>query len=290
MDELLFFGIPQSEDPNLYVLGIPWDASSSFRRGAREGPKTIRASTTGLLYNSFSESLIDLSKLWRYKDLGDVETEGRTFMDVYEDVRKTVKENYKREALFLFLGGDHSITYHSVRAIKEASNEDFGLIYFDAHPDLYNAYDGSKYSHACVVRRLVEEGVVDPKNVIQIGIRAPTKEQIEFAEENGIKIISAGELYKSPNVKIKLKRAYLSFDMDVLDPAYCPGVGNPEPGGLSTRKLLEVVYQINTKIIGFDIVELAPQYDYNGISGFVAAKIIREVLAAAGKYHFCSGI
>ncbi|MCD6559578.1 MAG: agmatinase [Palaeococcus sp.] len=271
----MLFGIPQSEKPNLYLLGIPWDASSSFRRGSAEGPNAIREATSSKLYNSFNEGLTNLAEHWRYKDLGDIKAD--SFEELVERVNSTVKAYYKGE-LFLFLGGDHSITYATFKAIKEAFKERFGLIYFDAHPDLYPKYEGDMYSHACTVRRLVEEGLVEGENVVQIGVRAPTKEQIEFAREHGIKIISASEIYRSPKIEIPFGRAYLSFDMDVLDPAFAPGVGNPEPGGLSTRELVEVVKNLNVKVMAFDIVELNPGYDYKGISAFAAAKIIREVL------------
>jgi len=274
----MLFGIPSSKKPNLYILEIPWDNSSSFRRGCAEGPRAIREATSEELYNSFNELLINLAEHWSYKDLGDIRVD--TFEELVEKVNKTVKGHYSGE-LFLFLGGDHSITYATFKAIKEASGDDFGLIYFDAHPDMYPEYEGDKYSHACTVRRLIEEGQVKGEKVVQIGVRAPTREQVEFAKEHGVKIISASEIYQSPRVHVSFEKAYLSFDMDVLDPAFAPGVGNPEPGGLSTRELVEVIKSLNVEIIAFDIVELNPNYDYKGISAFAAAKIIREVLGKA---------
>ncbi|WP_087038054.1 agmatinase [Thermococcus litoralis] len=276
----MLFGIPSSKKPNLYILGIPWDNSSSFRRGCAEGPRAIREATSEELYNSFNEDLVNLAEHWSYKDLGDIKAD--TFEELVEKVNAIVRKHYNGE-LFLFLGGDHSITYATFKAIKEASNEDFGLIYFDAHPDMYPEYDGDEYSHACTVRRLIEEGWVKGENVVQIGVRAPTREQVEFAKEHGVKIISASGIYRSPVIQVPFEKAYLSFDMDVLDPAFAPGVGNPEPGGLSTRELVEVIKSLNVEIIAFDIVELNPKYDYKGISAFAAAKIIREVLGKAAK-------
>ncbi|EHR79439.1 arginase [Thermococcus litoralis DSM 5473] len=276
----MLFGIPSSKKPNLYILGIPWDNSSSFRRGCAEGPRAIREATSEELYNSFNEELVNLTEHWSYKDLGDIKAD--TFEELVEKVNAIVRKHYNGE-LFLFLGGDHSITYATFKAIKEASNEDFGLIYFDAHPDMYPEYDGDEYSHACTVRRLIEEGWVKGENVVQIGVRAPTREQVEFAKEHGVKIISASGIYRSPVIQVPFEKAYLSFDMDVLDPAFAPGVGNPEPGGLSTRELVEVIKSLNVEIIAFDIVELNPKYDYKGISAFAAAKIIREVLGKAAK-------
>lgn len=153
----MLFGIPSSKKPNLYILEIPWDNSSSFRRGCAEGPRAIREATSEELYNSFNEDLVNLAEHWSYKDLGDIRVD--TFEELVEKVNTIVREHYNGE-LFLFLGGDHSITYATFKAIKEASGDDFGLIYFDAHPDMYPEYEGDKYSHACTVRRLIEEGQV----------------------------------------------------------------------------------------------------------------------------------
>ena len=218
---------------------------------------------------------MNLAEYWRYKDLGDIKA--KSFRELVENVDKIVKRYYNGE-FFLFLGGDHSITYAAFKSLREISREEFGLIYFDAHPDLYPEYEGEKYSHACTVRRLVEEELVKGKNIVQIGIRAPTKEQIEFAKEHGIKVISASEVYYSWKAEVPFEKAYLSFDVDVLDPAFAPGVGNPEPGGLTVRELVEVIKSLNVNVVGFDVVELNPEYDYKGISAFATAKIIREVL------------
>jgi len=271
----MLFGIPSSEVPNLYIIGAPWDGSSSYRRGCARGPEAIREATSEKLYNSFNETLVNLAEYWRYKDLGDIKAE--SFRELVENMDKIVKRYYNGE-FFLFLGGDHSITYAAFKSLREISREEFGLIYFDAHPDLYPEYEGEKYSHACTVRRLVEEELVKGKNIVQIGIRAPTKEQIEFAKEHGIKVISASEVYYSWKAEVPFEKAYLSFDVDVLDPAFAPGVGNPEPGGLTVRELVEVIKSLNVNVVGFDIVELNPEYDWKGISAFATAKIIREVL------------
>jgi len=272
---MLFFGIPESDKPNLYVLGIAWDGSSSFRRGSREAPKVIREATTDELYNSFTEDLIDLKEVWRYRDLGDVY--GGSFNDIVGKVSELLSRYYRGE-VFLFLGGDHSITYASIKALREVSNSDFGLIYFDAHPDLYPQYGGDKYSHACTVRRLVEEGLIKGDEVIEVGIRAPTKEQVEFARKAGIRMISTSEARLNPHIKPGFTKAYISIDLDVLDPAFAPGVGNPEPGGLSVRELIDIIKNLELDVIAFDIVEFTPKYDYKGITAFAASKIIREVL------------
>ena len=295
-----FFGIPlDDENPNFYVLGIPWDFSSSYRRGAAKAPSFIRKSTSSKIYNIYSENLVNLGEFWRLKDLGDLEVSNKTIEQVYNDLLRVIEKNYRDDKFFLFMGGDHIITYLCVKAMKRAIGGEWGLLYFDSHPDLYKEYDGDPYSHACVVRRIVEEKLVSPENIIEVGIRAPTREQIDFAKKHDIKIISTHDLY-SLNVKDTLRllieelnsrveKAYLSIDLDVLDPSYAPGVGNPEPGGISTKQLIDIFHEISSlNIACFDIVELCPKYDPSGISGFVAAKIVREILGIVAKKKYFS--
>ena len=276
----MMFGIPRSERPNLYILGIAWDGSSTYRRGAAQGPRAVREATSSKLYNSYTEDLVNLAEAWSYMDLGDMA--GRSFSEIVGRVEETVKARYRGE-LFLFLGGDHSITYAAFRALRRVAGR-MGLIYFDAHPDLYPSYEGDPYSHACTLRRLVEEGLVRGEDVVLVGVRAPTPEQVAFAEEHGIRVIDVSEARRNPDVSAPGSTVYLSFDLDVLDPAHAPGVGNPEPGGLSTRELVDIIKSLDVMIAGFDVVELTPNHDPSGITALAAAKIIRETLGlAAGR-------
>jgi len=213
--------------------------------------------------------LVNLAEAWSYLDLGDIE--GKSFEDIVSSVEGRISSIYRGQK-FLFLGGDHSITYATFRGLRKASGQEFGLVYFDAHPDCYEIYDGNPYSHACTVRRLVEEGYV--KDVVMIGIRAATRQQMEFAREKGMKIFSVDEIDEIDS----MGRAYISFDIDVLDPAFAPGSSNPEPGGLSTRELIRLIKKLDLDLIAFDIVEVNPEFDHSGITCFAAAKIIREVL------------
>ncbi len=276
----MMFGIPRSEKPNLYLLGIAWDGSSSFRRGAAQGPAAIREATSSRLYNSYTEDMANLAETWSYMDLGDIS--GETFAEIVRKVEEIVEERYGGE-LFLFLGGDHSITYAAFRALRRASGRRMGLIYFDAHPDLYPSYEGDPYSHACTLRRLVEEGPVRGEDIVIVGVRAPTPEQARFAEEHGIRIIDASEARRNPCISVAASPVYISFDLDVLDPAYAPGVGNPEPGGLSTRELVDLVKSLDVELAGFDVVEIVPSHDPSGITALAAAKIIRETLGLAAR-------
>ncbi len=274
---------------NLGVLGLPWDASSSFRKGAAEGPKHIRHATSGQLYNSFAETGRNLKDSWQIFDLGDALIESLDAEGAKNLVLSTLHRYHRNVMRFFFLGGDHLSTYFAFTALKKLQDLRMGLIYIDAHPDLYEQYEGNRYSHACVVKRIIDETNIEPETIIQVGIRSPTPEQVDYANSVGIKTITtkdiaqngpqtAAETVKSFIPKY-LDGVYLSIDLDVLDPAYAPGVGNPEPAGLTTRELIEFLHGLQgIKIHSFDIVELCPKFDPSGISALAAAKLIKEIL------------
>jgi len=274
---------------NLCVLGLPWDASSSFRKGAVEGPQYIRHATSGQLYNSFAETGRNIKDTWQIFDLGDALIESLDVEGAKNLILSTLHMYHRHGMRFFFLGGDHFSTYFTFTALKALQDLRIGLIYIDAHPDLYEQYDGNPYSHACVVKRIIDETNIEPETIIQVGIRSPTPEQVDYANSVGIKTITtkdiaqngpqtAAETVKSLIPKY-LDGVYLSIDLDVLDPAYAPGVGNPEPAGLTTRELIEFLHGLQgIKIHSFDIVELCPKFDPSGISALAAAKLIKEIL------------
>jgi len=274
---------------NLGVLGLPWDASSSFRKGAAEGPKYIRHATSGQLYNSFAETGRNIKDTWQIFDLGDVLIESLDAMGAKNLILSTLHMYHRHGMRFFFLGGDHLSTYFAFTALKELQDLRIGLIYIDAHPDLYEHYEGNPYSHACVVKRIIDETNIEPETIIQVGIRSPTPEQTDYANSVGIKTITTKDIVqKGPQVAAEtvksfipkyLDGVYLSIDLDVLDPAYAPGVGNPEPAGLTTRELVELIHGLQgIKIHSFDIVELCPKFDPSGISALASAKLIKEIL------------
>ena len=283
----LFFGAETKDigEANAYALGLRWDKSLSFRKGSAKAPAMIRDYTSSKLYNSFTEVGVNIRDYWRIYDLGDVKPSSIT------DAIPTVKDiagKLTSSKLNIFLGGDHSITYISLKALKETSKSSWGLVYFDAHPDLYDSYEGDRYSHACVARRLIDEGIVSPKHTIQIGIRAATAEQLDYAENEGVRILSTSDVYKMENVEISLivkkvlgniGNIYVSFDADVLDPAFAPGVGNPEGGGVMLRDVIDIIHGFQRlNIQAFDVVETNPDYDYAGITFCSVSKLIRETL------------
>lgn len=290
-DSQPFFGIKHSNanEANLVVLGICWDRSSSYRRGASAAPPMIRAATTGKLYNSFTENMINLKEKWQIYDAGDIASRVRELSFITKQIQDLCSRMPQDGRKYLFLGGDHIITYLCAKALVSCNNARWGLLYLDSHPDLYESYEGDLYSHACVVRRIIEEGLIPAQNILEVGIRAPTPEQLAYAQQKDFKIIPTSAIIdrSAPNIakeiidyfSDKIDKLYLSVDLDILDPSVAPGVGNPEAGGLSTRVIIDIIQGISSlDIQAFDIVELCPPYDCSSITAFAAAKIIRETL------------
>lgn len=274
---------------NICAMGIPWDRSSSFRAGAVQGPEYIRHATTEVLYNSYTEAGRNLKEAYQIFDIGDVPVTDLSEMDAKTKIVNIISKHNKYGMKFFFLGGDHLSTYFTFTALKRVNNLRIGLIYLDAHPDLYDHYEGNPYSHACVVKRIIDETNLEPETIIQVGIRASTKEQTEYSSAMKINTITTTDFQQSGPKKIanqivnllpkNLDAIYLSLDLDILDPAYAPGVGNPEPAGLSTRELVEFIQDLQgIKLMAFDIVELCPKFDYSGITALAAAKFIKEIL------------
>ncbi|MGB9778079.1 MAG: agmatinase [Candidatus Bathyarchaeales archaeon] len=282
----LFFGTETKsrDEANAFVLGLCWDKSSSYRRGSAKAPKAIREYTSSKIYNPYTENNVNLKDYWKIYDLGDVTPP--SLLKASQAVKEAVSRNTNSK-LYIFLGGDHSITYAALKALKEVLKGSWGLIYFDAHPDLYESYGGNPYSHACTVRRIIEEDIVDSHRIIQIGIRASTAEQTTYAKNAKIKTVTTSEVYKNAEKTSsliskaldKINNVYVSFDVDVLDPAFVPGVGNPESGGITPRNLIDIIQNLKgLNIRALDIVEANPDFDHMGVTFCSISKFLREFL------------
>ena len=285
-----FFGlkVEKLNLANLCVVGFPWDISSTFRKGSKAAPPVIRKITTAKFYDPFTEDGVDLTRIWRVYDYGDVEAAASND-EMRKSVYNVIRNLYNDDLRFLFLGGDHLITYFALHALTQLSKGNWALIYLDAHPDLEEEYEGDRYTHGCVVRRLVEETNLRPQSVVEVGIRSFLPPERKFADDVGIKIMSTLEFERlgaSDAAKRVLEllpkdveRIYLSIDLDILDPAYAPGLGYPEAGGISTRSLIDFIYGLRgSEIVAFDVVELCPQYDSSSITAIGVGKIILEAL------------
>jgi len=263
-------------EPVATVFGIPFDSTHSYKPGCRFGPDVIRDAFNNIeiFHPQFG---IDLETV-NIEDLGNT---SHTVLasEMIEMVGKITTELVAKKRQLFILGGEHSITYGSFMSFPKET----GYVVFDAHYDLRDEYANVKLSHAAYLRRIVEKR--GAQNILHVGARAFVKEELEFLKENNIKTISDRQIRegKGPHLLKEFASSfdslYASFDLDVLDPAYAPGVGNPEAAGMTSRELFDLIYSLeNKKVTGVDIVELNPQYD-NGATASIAAKIMSTLIA-----------
>jgi arginase len=253
------------------LVGIPYDASSSYRRGAAAAPDEIRRALRSDASNTWSESGIDVGSPDRLGDIGDLDVSDASA--VRETIERGIKDLIAIGHRPLALGGDHSITYPIIKGFGRLFGQ-FTLLQIDAHPDLYPSFQGDRYSHACPFARIMEEGLV--QRLVQVGIRTMNPEQRANAERFGVEVIdmrtwSAGArpILKGP--------VYVSLDVDGLDPAFAPGVSHREPGGLSTRDVITLIQSLPGPIVGADVVEFNPGEDVAGLTAPVCAKLVKEL-------------
>ena len=282
-----FFGLSRSSTTrDLVVVGVPWDATSSYRRGASAGPDATRWATSSRLYNHFTEQGMDLSTTWHVCDHGNVRKS--TVSNLRENIAQVADLHNHRNPSILFIGGDHFVTYPCFDFVRERSGNPLSLLYFDAHPDLYERYEGNRDSHATVVSRILETRGRGSGKVCYVGIRASTREQDERISALGLTAHTARDVYEqgceavSSSIRSVLKDVpvYLSFDLDCLDPAHAPGVPNPQPGGLTTRQVFQILHRIaGLRIVAADVVEYAPEFDSGArTTAFTSAALIKEIM------------
>ena len=258
----------------LTLLGVCSDENSSFIRGPAEAPPAIRAALHSGSANLTAESGVDLGDNPRFVDAGDIVVEDglEAFMGIEQGVGQIVDAG----ALPLVLGGDHAITYPVFRAIAGRHGPGtVSILHFDAHPDLYDVFDGNRLSNACPFARIMEEGLA--KRLVQVGIRCLNAHQQKQARRFGVEIHEAKALDVNSFDPALAGPVYISFDMDVLDPAFAPGISHFEPGGLSVRDVISIIHKIEVPIVGADIVEYNPRRDIHNMTAMVAAKMIKEI-------------
>jgi agmatinase len=254
------------------IIGIPYDADSSFLKGAVHGPAVIRNAFRSPSSNTFSESEIELDGHPEINDEGDLDLgSGQNARDQIESAIRNLVLGGNQ---VLSLGGDHSITYPILRGFASRFGP-INVLQFDAHPDLYDELDGHRYSHACPFARALEDGLVH--QLLQVGIRTMNAHQREQADRFGVETITARDFAET--LIETAGPVYITLDLDVLDPAFAPGVSHYEPGGLSVRDILSVIQDLEVPIVGADIVELNPTRDIQDMTAMVAAKFMKELLA-----------
>ena len=257
--------------PSPRLIGLPYDASSSFLRGPAEAPPLIRAALHSPHWNSFTEQRLDLSGPASLSDAGDLLLSPTK--DAREQIEAGIAELLAGGWRPLALGGDHSVTYPILRAVSR-SYPSLTILHIDAHPDLYDEFEDDRFSHACPFARIMEEGLA--RRLVQVGIRTMNAQQRSQADRFGVEVIDmrAWETGTRPGLD---GAVYLSIDLDGLDPAYAPGVSHREPGGLSVREVLTLVQDAGGTLVGADVVEYNPRQDLAGVTATVAAKILKEV-------------
>ncbi len=253
------------------LVGIPFDGQSSYLRGAAEAPDKIRAAMRCDASNQWTELGVDLGARDIYEDAGNlVFTESKAF-GVVESTLGSLIDSGKRP---VSLGGDHSITYPIVKAFAKRYPQ-LTIFHFDAHPDLYDEFEGNRLSHACPFARVMEAGLA--KRLVQVGIRTMVRHQREQAEKFGVEVVEMRALPAYEKLKAD-GPVYVTFDMDVLDPAFAPGISHREPGGMTVREAIAHLHAIQGNIVGADLVEFNPVQDVSGMTATVAAKILKEIL------------
>jgi len=252
---------------SITIFGVPFDATASFKPGARFAPDGVRF---------YSESLETFS-LHLGKSLEDLKVADAGNLPVFtvpEEMVTAVEEFVKNVELPVAIGGEHSITYPVVKALLERYTN-LAVVQFDAHADLRNTYNRTPYSHACVMRRLHELDCT----IIQVGVRSATREELEFIakSERIIRLESLAELYSTvASMKMPI---YVTVDIDFFDPSFAPGTGNPEPCGFSPKEFFSVIYSLpQVEVVGFDVVEINPTCDPSGITQVLGARIIRDLI------------
>jgi guanidinopropionase len=285
-----FMRLPHVTDParlDIALIGVPWDGGTTNRAGARHGPREIR-NMSSFMRKVHHVSRIAPYDLARIADLGDAPVNPIDLMDTLGRIEKFYAGIHAAGCLPLSAGGDHLITLPIYRAI--AKGRPVGMIHFDAHSDTNDRYFGdNKYTHGTPFRRAVEEGLLDPKRVVQVGIRGSiySAGDMDFAESSGMRVIYMEEFAKlGPAKVIEIARRvagdgpiYISFDVDGLDPVYAPGTGTPEIGGMTTREAQEVVRGLQgLNLVGGDVVEVSPPFDPSGNTALVGATFMFEIM------------
>lgn len=270
------------------IIGVPFDTGQSYRTGARKGPSHIR--DFGMSMEQFNiKHNIDIFEYTHGIDYGDTRVVPGNIHRTYKNMTDELKPMLNQHVVPITIGGDHSITLGSLRAIANQHGP-VSLVLFDSHTDTWDTLFDEKYTHGNPFRRAVEEGLIDATSSIMIGIRG-TSHSVELLKETrdmGFKIFTMNEVrevgYKKIideiHEQVGDEKVYISFDIDFLDPAYAPGTGTPEAGGASTIEAIQLIQNLDgLNIIGFDLVEVLPSYDTGELTALAAANIIFEMVS-----------
>jgi agmatinase len=291
-----FMRLPHTRDAaglDAAIIGIPFDGGVSFRPGARFGPKEVR--NNSLLIRPYNPALrVSPFARLRVADCGDVDVNPMNIEDTYGRIEAAVAGILAAGAVPACVGGDHSISLPILRAVARHHGP-VALVHFDSHQDMWELYFGNRYFHGTPFRRALEEELYRPEATVQFGIRGPVYAESDFAfgETHGVAVVRAEEIHGrgvdaalARLGRVRGRKVYVSFDIDSVDPAFAPGTGTPEVGGLTSAQTLALVRGLaGLDIVAFDIVEVSPPYDVSGLTSMLAANVLFELLSviAAGR-------
>jgi agmatinase len=253
------------------LLGIPHDDNSSFMKGAAEAPLFIRSELYNDAYTNWSETGVDISGGGRIVDYGDVRFDIAD--DPWDVIERSVIRVMETGDPLICLGGDHAITHPIMRAVRRRHTE-LTILHIDAHPDIDHEFQRNPRSHASPFARIMEERLTD--RLVQVGIRTVTDHHRHQFARFGVEAIEARDFRGNVGRDMKTP-VYISLDIDALDPAYAPGVSHREPGGLSTRQVIDVIHAIDQPVVAADIVEYNPRCDVSNLTAMVSAKLLKEI-------------
>lgn len=287
--------VASAEGLDIALVGIPWDGGTTNRAGARHGPREVR-NLSSLMRRAHHVSGIAPFSVANVADVGDLAVNPINLMDGLALIEQGMKAIVATGTLPLSVGGDHLTTLPVLRAV--AHKGPIGMIHFDAHTDTNDTYFGNNpYTHGTPFRRAIEEGLLDPKRIVQIGIRGSIYDpgEHDWAKAQGIRIIYMEEFVKRGATSVMEEArsivgkadTYITFDIDSIDPSMAPGTGTPEIGGFTTREAQEMVRLLKgVNIVGADVVEVAPPFDVEGMTALVGATMMFELLCVmAGMIH-----
>jgi len=275
------------KDVDIGIIGVPWDSGTTNRPGPRHGPRQLRDAST-MIRAQHPVSGIRPYEKFNCADLGDVSINPADIEDSMNRITSFYKTVIEKKIKPLTAGGDHLTSLPVLRAI--ADKAPLGMIHFDSHTDLFHSYfDGTMFTHGTPFRRAIEENLLDPKRVIQIGIRGTQydREDLDFAESVGIRVVKIEEFFDRGIEDVMAeareivgeKETYISYDIDFIDPAFAPGTGTPEVGGPNSYEALKVVRELaGVNIVGADMVEVSPPFDPSSNTAFLGVSVMFELL------------
>ena len=278
---------PKIKEVDIGIIGVPWDSGTTNRPGPRHGPRQLRDASTMIRAQHPVSGIRPYEKL-NCADLGDVSINPANIEDSMNRITSFYKKVIEQGIKPLTAGGDHLTSLPVLRAV--ADKGPLGMIHFDSHTDLFHSYfDGTMFTHGTPFRRAVEENLLDPKRVIQIGIRGTQydREDLDFADSVGIRVVKIEEFFDRGIEDVMAEareivgelETYISYDIDFIDPAFAPGTGTPEVGGPNSYEALKVVRELaGVKIVAADMVEVSPPFDASSNTAFLGVSVMFELL------------